>query len=167
LQIEVKTEVIGNSLARPASGTLVALLRGARELVHPHDSSPNAANPAALSDWGWLLATVRKTGYDAPAHGADGFPTAVMQEEHRPVNSGDAHSPPTSRTGDIVQPLFDGMSSEAARIDQEVVELPLLLPRWQAMELEAAASRRGMTTGQMLRRVIGELLAAQPVLAHS
>jgi hypothetical protein len=31
------------------------------------------------------------------------------------------------------------------------------------MELEAAARRRGMTTGQMLRRVIGEMLAAQPV----
>jgi hypothetical protein len=30
------------------------------------------------------------------------------------------------------------------------------------MELEAAASKRGMTTGQMLRRVIGELLASQP-----
>lgn len=64
-----------------------------------------------------------------------------------------------------MQPLFDGISSDVARIDQEVVELPLLLPRWQAMELEAAASRRGMTTGQMLRRVIGELLAAQPAPA--
>jgi len=67
-----------------------------------------------------------------------------------------------STAGVNVQPLFDGISSDVARIDQEVVELPLLLPRWQAMELEAAASRRGMTTGQMLRRYIGELLAAQP-----
>jgi hypothetical protein len=62
-----------------------------------------------------------------------------------------------------VQPLFNGISPETFRVDQEVVELPLLLPRWQAMELEAAANRRGMTTGQMLRRVIGEMLAAQPV----
>ncbi|HVL15014.1 MAG TPA: hypothetical protein VM529_20755 [Gemmata sp.] len=66
-----------------------------------------------------------------------------------------------------MQPLFDGISSEAARVDQEVVELPLLLPRWQAVELEAAASRRGMTTGQMIRRVIGEMLAAQPAPARS
>jgi hypothetical protein len=72
---------------------------------------------------------------------------------------------PQSTAGVIVQPLFDGISSDVARIDQEVVELPLLLPRWQAMELEAAASRRGMTTGQMLRRFIGELLAAQPASA--
>jgi hypothetical protein len=68
--------------------------------------------------------------------------------------------------GDTVQPLFDGVAPDP-RTDQEVVELPLLLPRWQAMELEAAASRRGMTTGQMLRRVIGELLAAHPAPARS
>lgn len=59
-----------------------------------------------------------------------------------------------------MQPLFDAVSHNAARPDQEVVELALLLPLWQAMELEAEASRRGMTTGQMLRRVIGELLAS-------
>ncbi|MDY3560916.1 hypothetical protein R5W23_002165 [Gemmata sp. JC673] len=60
-----------------------------------------------------------------------------------------------------MQPLFEAVSAPA-RTDQEVVELALLLPLWQAMELEAAASKRGMTTGQMLRRVIGELLATQP-----
>lgn len=58
--------------------------------------------------------------------------------------------------------MFDAIFSDGSRQDQEVVELPLLLPRWQAVELEAAAHRRGMTTGQMLRRVIGEMLAAQP-----
>jgi hypothetical protein len=79
---------------------------------------------------------------------------------------GGANPPNTpSRAGDAVQPLFDAISPNAARSDQEVVELALLLPLWQAMELEAAASRRGMTTGQMLRRVIGELLASQPVVA--
>jgi hypothetical protein len=49
------------------------------------------------------------------------------------------------------------LASGPARLDQEVVELPLLLPRWQALALEAAARRRGMTTGQMLRRVISDL----------
>src|SRR5689334_21150026 len=76
--------------------------------------------------------------------------------------------PPTtpSRAGDAVQPLFDAVSPNVTpRSDQEVVEVALLLPLWQAVELEAAASRRGMTTGQMLRRVIGELLAAQPAPA--
>jgi len=73
------------------------------------------------------------------------------------------HTP--SMVGDTVQPLFDAFSSDLGRLDQEVIELPLLLPRWQAMELEAAASRRGMTTGQMIRRVIGEMLDAQTTSA--
>jgi hypothetical protein len=70
-----------------------------------------------------------------------------------------------SRAGDTVQPLFDTISPNLGRRDQEVVEVALLLPLWQAMELEAAAQRRGMTTGQMLRRVIGEMLASQPAPA--
>lgn len=53
-------------------------------------------------------------------------------------------------------------SVECTRSDMEVVELPLLLPRWQAEVLEAAASRRGMTTGQILRRVIGDLFGSMP-----
>lgn len=52
--------------------------------------------------------------------------------------------------------------SELAYLDSEVVELALLLPAWQAQALANAASRRGMTAGQMLRRVIGELLKSQP-----
>lgn len=48
------------------------------------------------------------------------------------------------------------------RQDQEVVELPLLLPKWQAVELEAAARQRGMTMGQLLRRVIRQVLDEAP-----
>ncbi len=54
------------------------------------------------------------------------------------------------------------VAGEATRSDMEVVELPLLLPRWQAQALEAAASRRGMTTGQILRKVIGDLFGNLP-----
>lgn len=60
-------------------------------------------------------------------------------------------------------PIFEPVSTDFARQDQEVVELPLLLPRWQALELEAVARERGMTTGQMLRRVIRDLLADEPI----
>jgi hypothetical protein len=56
---------------------------------------------------------------------------------------------------------------ECNRSDQEVVELPLLLPRWQAEVLEAAATRRGMTTGQILRRVIGDLFGGAPTSADA
>lgn len=61
-----------------------------------------------------------------------------------------------------MQPLFDAVTSDANRMDQEVVEFPLLLPLWQALELEAVARRRGMTTGQMIRRMLGEMLASHP-----
>lgn len=67
----------------------------------------------------------------------------------------------TPRTGDPVHPTLEFAGADFARQDQEVVELPLLLPRWQAVELEAVARQRGMTTGQMLRRVIRDVLAAQ------
>jgi hypothetical protein len=37
-----------------------------------------------------------------------------------------------------------------------VVELPLLLPDWQAVALEEAAHSRGLTAGQMVRGLIQE-----------
>jgi hypothetical protein len=66
-----------------------------------------------------------------------------------------------------VPTTFEPATATISRQDQEVVELPLLLPRWQALELEIAARERGMTTGQMLRRVIRDLLAEEPLLANS
>ncbi|MBO0698639.1 MAG: hypothetical protein J2P46_09610 [Zavarzinella sp.] len=44
---------------------------------------------------------------------------------------------------------------EITPLDNEVVELNLLLPRWQAEALEEVAHGRGLTTGQMLRKLIG------------
>lgn len=48
---------------------------------------------------------------------------------------------------------------EVTPLDNEVVELALLLPRWQAAALEEAAFSRGLTAGQMLRKLIGISLA--------
>jgi len=50
---------------------------------------------------------------------------------------------------------------EITPIDNEVVELALLLPRWQAAALEDAAHQRGLTTGQMLRKLIGASLKGE------
>jgi hypothetical protein len=36
----------------------------------------------------------------------------------------------------------------------DVVEIPFLLPAWQAARLETEAHRRGITTAQMVRRLI-------------
>ncbi len=38
--------------------------------------------------------------------------------------------------------------------DHELVELALLLPRWQVEALAAAARGRGLTAGQILRRLV-------------
>jgi hypothetical protein len=51
-----------------------------------------------------------------------------------------------------------GGGSAEPRFDADVVELPLLLPRWQVLALESRANTRGVTTAQMLRKVIAELL---------
>ena len=68
----------------------------------------------------------------------------------------------TTRTG-WPEPTAPGyVPTEPARSDHEVVELQLLLPRWQAAVLEEAAQSRGMTTGQMLRRVITDLFVDAP-----
>ncbi len=47
--------------------------------------------------------------------------------------------------------------SPAAQDD--VVELPILLPEWQVDALETAARERNMTIGQFLRRHFAELFA--------
>ncbi len=39
----------------------------------------------------------------------------------------------------------------------DVVELPLLLPEWQVFALEEAARTRGMTVGQLVRRLFADL----------
>jgi hypothetical protein len=43
---------------------------------------------------------------------------------------------------------------KVTRLDSEMVELSLLLPARQAEALAAAADSRGLTTAQMLRRII-------------
>ncbi len=49
---------------------------------------------------------------------------------------------------------FPPRASEPAATDSELVELMLLLPSVQAAHLEAAAHERGLTVGQMLRRIV-------------
>ena len=55
---------------------------------------------------------------------------------------------------------LSGAVAEIARLDQGLVELSLLVPQWQIDALEAAARGRGLTAGQMLRRLIGGYCAS-------
>ncbi|HET6575671.1 MAG TPA: hypothetical protein VFG68_18875 [Fimbriiglobus sp.] len=68
----------------------------------------------------------------------------------------------TPLTGWPEPPAVGYVPTEPVRSRDEVVELHLLLPWWQAAALESAAQDRGMTTGQLLRRVITDLFAATP-----
>ena len=42
--------------------------------------------------------------------------------------------------------------------DEEVVEIPLLLPTWQAAALVTTAQQHGLTVAEMVRRVLGNFL---------
>jgi hypothetical protein len=55
------------------------------------------------------------------------------------------------------RPRFDS-PFQPVGTDSEVVEVPLLLPRWQVAALEEIARRNGLTTGQLIRRVIADLV---------
>ena len=48
--------------------------------------------------------------------------------------------------------------AEEVAVEERVVEVPLLLPGWQAEALEAAARREGRTLAEMARRLIRDFL---------
>jgi hypothetical protein len=61
----------------------------------------------------------------------------------------------------IGEPL-SGTVPEPSGSGPDLVELSLVLPRWQVDALAAAARGRGLTAGQALRRLIREYCAAEP-----
>lgn len=48
----------------------------------------------------------------------------------------------------------------------DVVELPLLLPEWQVTALEEAARLRGMTVGQLVRKLFADLFPRPAASFH-
>lgn len=54
------------------------------------------------------------------------------------------------------------MTSGVAHLDNEMVELSVLLPSWQAEALESAAQNQGLTTAQMVRFLIRDFFAQLP-----
>lgn len=53
----------------------------------------------------------------------------------------------------------------APAVRNEMIELDFLLPIGQADALEAAAAHRGLTVGQLLRRLVGEFLQTDAPIA--
>ena len=53
--------------------------------------------------------------------------------------------------------MYATLNSKTAT-EPDFLEMALLLPRWQVLALEDLARSRGLNIGQMLRRLIGDLL---------
>lgn len=44
-------------------------------------------------------------------------------------------------------------------LEEDVVELPILLPGWQVSKLETVAHQRGMTAAEMVRHLLRDFLS--------
>jgi hypothetical protein len=51
-------------------------------------------------------------------------------------------------------------------LEEEVVELPLLLPGWQVSKLEIVAHQRGMTAAAMVRYLLRDFLTLGAAPRH-
>ncbi len=51
---------------------------------------------------------------------------------------------------------------ESMDSDNSIVEVSLLLAQWQFAALQMAAKQRGVSTGQLLRRMIATSMGSQP-----
>lgn len=54
---------------------------------------------------------------------------------------------------------FEGVETGHFPTLEGVVEIPLLLPEWQAEALENLAHTRGLTAAEMVRRLLGSYLS--------
>jgi hypothetical protein len=64
---------------------------------------------------------------------------------------------------DVSHSSLDAEEPSASLSEDEVVEVPLLLPGWQASILETAAHQRGMTAAAMVRHLLHDFLMETPL----
>jgi hypothetical protein len=55
----------------------------------------------------------------------------------------------------------------APLLEEDVVEIPLLLPGWQAKVLEIVAHQKGLTAAAMVRHLLRDFLIASPTSRSS
>lgn len=63
---------------------------------------------------------------------------------------------------DVCHPLPSVEEPDTPLIEGDVVELPLLLPGWQASKLETVAHQRGLTAAAMVRHLLRDFLTVAP-----
>jgi hypothetical protein len=71
------------------------------------------------------------------------------------------HPAATFPVSEAVAAKNGALGTDMLQFDAEMVELALLLPRWQALALETAAKQRGLGAGQLLRRMIAAAVSPQ------
>ena len=59
---------------------------------------------------------------------------------------------------------LETQGKEVRRLDEEMVEMSVLVPRSPAVPLEREARRRGLTAGQMIRLLIRNFFVCQTTL---
>lgn len=59
------------------------------------------------------------------------------------------------------------IESRTCWLDEEMMEFSMLLPSWQAVDMEGVAHSQGLTLGQLIRLLISDYLADRPILAES
>jgi hypothetical protein len=69
----------------------------------------------------------------------------------------------------IVDPRLESPCSSEPALDpqEDVVEVPLLLPGWQMSALERAAYKRGLTAGEMVRHLLRDFFSSGPAPLES
>ncbi len=55
--------------------------------------------------------------------------------------------------------VFAQVGAADCQEEEDVVEIPLLLPYWQVEALESAAHQQGLTAGEMIRHLLQDYLA--------
>jgi hypothetical protein len=55
-------------------------------------------------------------------------------------------------------PMLEMAETCQSHLEEDVVEVPFLLPGWQVSALETAAHQRGQTAAQMVRNLVRDFL---------
>jgi len=58
----------------------------------------------------------------------------------------------------FAETAMNGTATGPASTDSDFLELGLMLPSWQLFALDDLARKRGLNVGQLLRRLIGNML---------
>ena len=72
---------------------------------------------------------------------------------------------PMSLAVSLAAPESPSLGQDMIPLDSDVIEVALLLPRWQALALQSFAKQRGMSAAQVIRRIVSGTVGTEPLAA--